>query len=114
MIGSYTERLTVPNEEINFWAIARASGVSLDFLDAHADLRRRIETLRSQQQTTPRAPAEAASSDDGTVVHTLTESLRHQRTTHHQRVQELKQTLAAAHSEILHLRRRLSERGLFD
>lgn len=107
-------RLIKDNEEINFRAVARAAGVSLDFLYAHADLRRRIETLRSQQQKTPRAPAEAASSDDGTVIHTLTESLRRQRTTHREQVQELEQRLAAAHGEILRLRRRLSERGLPD
>lgn len=107
-------RLIKDNEEINFRSVARAASVSLDFLYAHADLRRRIETLRSQQPRTPRAPAEAASSDDGTVIHTLTESLRRQRTTYREQVQELEQRLAAAHGEILRLRRRLSERGLPD
>ncbi|MDX3635650.1 DUF6262 family protein [Streptomyces europaeiscabiei] len=41
-------RLVKRGEEINFRAVARAAGVSLDFLYAHTDLRKRIETLRSQ------------------------------------------------------------------
>jgi uncharacterized small protein (DUF1192 family) len=40
--------------------------------------------------------------------------LRRQRTTYREQVQELEQRLAAAHGEILRLRRRLSERGLPD
>ncbi|MFF3691700.1 hypothetical protein [Streptomyces sp. NPDC002187] len=38
------------------------------------------------------------SADDGTVFHTLTEALRRERTVHRERVQELEQRLAAAHS----------------
>jgi hypothetical protein len=107
-------RLIKENEEITFRSVARAASVSLDFLYAHADLRRRIETLRSQKQSATPIPAETASSDEGTVIHTLTESLRRERATHRERVRELEQRLAAAHGEILRLQRRLGERGLGD
>ncbi|MFE7402233.1 DUF6262 family protein [Streptomyces sp. NPDC057557] len=60
-------RLIKENEEITFRSVARAAGVSLDFLYAHADLRRRIETLRSQEQSATRIPAETTSIDDGTA-----------------------------------------------
>ncbi|MGX1911933.1 DUF6262 family protein [Streptomyces phaeochromogenes] len=98
-------RLVKEGEEINFRAVARAAGVSLDFLYAHTDLRKRIETLRGQQRTENQSPPQAPSADDGTVIHTLTEALRRERTTHRERVQELEQRLAAAHGEILRLQR---------
>ncbi|MGN9796151.1 DUF6262 family protein [Streptomyces sp. OZ13] len=47
-------RLIKEGEEINFRAVARRAGVSLDFLYAHTDLRRRIETLHGQQRTADR------------------------------------------------------------
>ncbi|WP_329585467.1 DUF6262 family protein [Streptomyces sp. NBC_01362] len=49
-------KLIKEGEEINFRAVARRAGVSLDFLYAHTDLRKRIETLRGQQQTEDRPP----------------------------------------------------------
>ena len=104
-------RLIREGEEINFRAVARKAGVSLDFLYAHTDLRKRIETLRGQQRAEDRPPPQAPSTDDGTVIHALTEALRRERTTHRERVQELEQRLAAAHGEILRLQRRLRERG---
>ncbi|MGW2184095.1 DUF6262 family protein [Streptomyces sp. NPDC001732] len=107
-------RLIKENEKITFRSVARAASVSLDFLYTHADLRRRIEMLRSQEQSPTRIPAETASNHDGTVIHTLTESLRRERATHRERVRELEQRLAAAHGEILRLQRRLGERGIGD
>ncbi len=98
-------KLIKEREEINFRAVARAAGVSLDFLYAHTDLRKRIETLRGQQQTENQSPPQAPSADDGTVIHALTDALRRERTTHRERVQELEQRLAAAHGEILRLQR---------
>lgn len=56
-------RLVKDREEINFRAVARAAGVSLDFLYAHTDLRKRIETLRSRQRVV--AVGDAV---EGTVV----------------------------------------------
>jgi hypothetical protein len=98
-------RLVKEREEINFRAVARAAGVSLDFLYAHADLRKRIETLRGQQRAENQSPPQAPSADDGTVIHALTDALRRERATHRERVQELEQRLAAAHGEILRLQR---------
>lgn len=54
--------------EINFRSVARAGGVSLDFLYNHPDLRRRIETLRSQQQPMKSSTADAATNSNGTVI----------------------------------------------
>ncbi|MFF2132073.1 DUF6262 family protein [Streptomyces olivochromogenes] len=98
-------RLVKEGEEINFRAVARAAGVSLDFLYAHTDLRKRIEPLRGQQRTENQSPPQAPSADDGTVIHALTEALRRERATRRERVQELEQRLAAAHGEILRLQR---------
>jgi hypothetical protein len=103
-------RLVKERKEINFRAVARAAGVSLDFLYAHTDLRKRIETLRGQQRT-KQTPPQAPSADDGTVIHALTDALRRERTTHRERVQELEQRLAAAHGEILRLQRVIQSHG---
>lgn len=69
------------------------------------------ETLRGQQQAENQPPLQAPSADDGTVIHTLTEALRRERTTHRERVQELEQRLAAAHGEILRLHRVIQSHG---
>ncbi|MFE9890585.1 DUF6262 family protein [Streptomyces scopuliridis] len=98
-------RLVKEREEINFRAVARAAGVSLDFLYAHADLRKRIETLRGQQRSENQSPPQTPSADDGTVIHALTDALRRERATQRERVQELEQRLAAAHGEILRMQR---------
>ena len=42
-------------QEINFRSVARAAGVSLDFLYGNDDLRKRIEKLRNQQKARPAA-----------------------------------------------------------
>lgn len=68
-------------EEINFRAVARRASVSLDFVYAHTDLRKRIEILRGQQRTEDPPPPQAPSADDATVIHTLTETLCRERTT---------------------------------
>jgi len=98
-------KLVKQGEEINFRSVARAADVSLDFLYTHADLRKRIETLRGQQRAEERSPTQPPSADDGTVIHTLTEALRRERTAHRGRVQELEERLATAHGEILRLQR---------
>ncbi|MEW2625643.1 DUF6262 family protein [Streptomyces sp. NPDC048106] len=105
-------RLVKAGKEINFRDVARAAGVSLDFLYAHTDLRKRIETLRGQQRTKSRPLRQEPSANEGSVIHTLTEALRRERTAHRARVQELEQRLAAAHGEILRLQRQLREHGL--
>jgi hypothetical protein len=103
--------LVKDRQDINFRTVARAAGVSLDFLYSHSDLRQRIETLRDQQQiAAPEHPTKGA--DDGAVVHTLTQTLRRERADKRARIQELEQRLAAAHGELLHLRRVLQQHGI--
>jgi len=98
-------------EDINFRSVARAAGVSLDFLYSQPDLRERIETLRGQQN--PKTPARPdGATEAGSVIHTLTESLRRERSANRERVHDLEQRLAAAHGEILRLQRTLRENGL--
>jgi uncharacterized protein DUF6262 len=95
-------------EEINFRSVARAAGVSLDFLYGNDDLRKRIEKLRNQQKARP-VPAPA---DDNDIVHILTEKLRRERDTRRTTVSELEEQLAAAHGELLRLRRLLQQHGV--
>jgi hypothetical protein len=106
-------KLLKNREAINFRSVARAAGVSLDFLYSHPELRNRIETLRRQQNpATPARPADV--SGDGSVIRTLTESLRRERSANRERVNDLEKRLAAAHGEILRLRRQDAEHGLPD
>jgi hypothetical protein len=101
-------------EEINFRSVARAAGVSLDFLYGNGDLRKRIEKLRNQQKAS-RAPEPAPEhADDNDIVHilTLTEKLRRERDIRRTTVSELEEQLAAAHGELLRLRRLLNQHGV--
>ncbi len=97
-------KLIKANAEINFRAVAAAAGVSVDFLYRHRELRARIEHLRSRQQAKP-VPPPAAPEPAGaeTVVAALTAKLRQART----EVTDLKAQLAAAHGELLVMRRQL-------
>ena len=53
------QKLTRSGQQITFRGVAKAAGVSLEFLYNHPQLRSRIEHLRAQQQTTA-APARPA------------------------------------------------------
>jgi hypothetical protein len=101
-------RLLKDGDEITFRSVARAGSVSLDFLYAQPDLRSRIEGLRAQQQTA-RRPSRADPSRDGesenNVLRTLASQLKAERTARLEQVRELEAKLAAAHGEILRLRR---------
>jgi Family of unknown function (DUF6262) len=104
-------KLVKNQQEITFRAVARAGGVSLDFLYASAGLRRRIESLRAQQAT--RAPAQPAPSEtDTSVVNTLTARLREERATRRAATRDLEDRLAASHGEILRLRRLLQQHSI--
>jgi hypothetical protein len=108
-------RLVKDQQEITFRSIARAGGVSIDFLYANPDLRRRIDSLRSQQSTVARArpdPGAAPASAEGTLVQTLTAKLRDERTAYRAAVGEFEQQLAACHGEIIRLRRALQQHGI--
>lgn len=90
-------------EPVNFRAVASAAGVSVDFLYRHRELRARIEHLRARQQPTATAAAATPPRDDDNVVATLTARLREAR----RQNADLKAQLAAAHGELLALRRQL-------
>ncbi len=101
-------------KDINFRSVARAAGVSLDFLYARTELRQRIEKLRNQQaaRTASRAPEQPAAAEQDDIVHILTTKLRQERDTRRAAVSELERQLAAAHGELLRLRRLLHQHGV--
>ena len=106
-------QLVKNKQEINFRSVARTGGVSIDFLYASAGLRHRIESLRTQQAQGTSRPAQPETRDpDGSVVHVLTAKLREERAARRTIVQDLEQRLAAAHGELLRLRRVLQQHGL--
>jgi len=108
-------KLVKNQQEISFRAVARTGGVSLDFLYANADLRGRIEALRARQAAkAPAAPVGPGPShgDDGVVVDALTAKLREERAARLAAVRDLEDKLAAAHGEILRLRRVLQQHGI--
>ncbi len=93
-----------------FRGLAQAAGVSLDFLYRTPDIRRRVEQLRAQQQTTPPAPPDPPSPDQpSSVIRTLTLQLADLKLRHREEVNALKQALEIAHGQNLELRRRLGQ-----
>jgi Family of unknown function (DUF6262) len=104
-------KLVKDRQEINFRSVARAAGVSLDFLYGNDDLRQRIEKLRAQQSARP-APEPAPTTADHDIVHMLTTKLRQERDARRAAVSELEEQLAAAHGELLRLRRLLHQHGV--
>jgi hypothetical protein len=106
------QHLVKDQQQINFRSVARTANVSLDFLYAHPELRPRIESLRAQQAT--QTPGETSEPTDtaSTVTHALTVKLREERTARHTTVKQLEERLAAAHGELLRLRRLLQQHGI--
>jgi hypothetical protein len=86
-------------------AIARAAGVSTDFIYRHPDLRPQVEALR-QQHPAPAAPDTAAA--ESTLIRRLTQQLADERRKHRKETAELRAALETAHGELLTLRRQLS------
>jgi hypothetical protein len=98
-------------QPITFRGVARTADCSIDFLYGNAELRRRIEHLRSQQQARP-APAPTNGSSAGSnVIRALTAQLAELRRRHREEIDELRAALAAAHGENLQLRRQLGSRA---
>ena len=98
-------KLIKTNAQISFRAVANAGGVSTDFLYRHAELRARIEHLRSRQSVKP-APASDTGAGVGAntnVVAALTAKLRQACS----ETADLKAQLAVAHGQLLDLRRQL-------
>jgi hypothetical protein len=94
-------RLIKSGAPVNFRTVAAEAGVSLDFLYRTPQLRERVETLRAQQQPRPAPSSPKPTTPTNAVVATLTAKLRQAReeNTH------LRAQLAAAHGELLTLRR---------
>lgn len=102
--------LTKRGQPITFAGVATAAGVSKDFLYRSPELRGRIEQLRDQQDRSAPSPRRQqpapATSDISSVVRTLTLKLSQERAQHRHEVAELRAALAAAHGELLALKRR--------
>ncbi len=119
-------KLVKNHQEISFRAVARASGVSLDFLYASPDLRSRIESLRAQRASKAPAPTQGqAQAETGIartetgiartetgIVDVLTTRLREERAARLAAVRDLEERLAASHGELLRLRRILQQHGI--
>ncbi len=93
-------------EPVNFRAVARLADCSPDFLYRTPALRVRIQQLRSQPRPaatptdiTATVPANSA------VIRELAEQLADEKRRHREDVAELEAALAAAHGELLQLRR---------
>jgi hypothetical protein len=99
-------------QDISFRSVARAGGVSLDFLYGNDDLRTRIEKLRDQQKARPAPDPEPERADTSDIMHILTEKLRRERDTRRITVSQLEEQLAASHGELLRLRRLLQQHGI--
>jgi len=106
-------RALIKNKQgINFRSVARAAGVSLDFLYGNDDLRKRIGKLRDQQKSSPVPVPGPEAADGSDIVHILTEKLRSERDTRRSTVSQLEEQLAVAHGELLRLRRLLQQHGI--
>ena len=107
-------QLIKEKKDINFRSVARTAGVSLDFLYASTDLRQRVEKLRNQQAagTASRVLAQPAAAEQDDIVHILTTKLRQERDARRAVISELETQLAAAHGELLRLRRLLHQHGV--
>lgn len=96
-------------EPITFQSVQREAGVSHAFLYANADLRGRIERLRSQSR--PKSlPPEGAGSDN-TIIQALTSQITHLKKQHRDENAALRAALEQAHGENLELRRELTRLG---
>lgn len=98
-------------QPITFQAVAAAGRVSKDFLYRTPELRARITQLRNQQN--PKTPHLSAAATEGetqrqstsSIVKTLSTKLTAERVQHRRELNELRSALAAAHGEILTLKR---------
>ena len=93
-------------ESVNFRAVARLADCSPDFLYRTPVLRARIQQLRGQPRraaTTTDPPSTAPSTS--AVIRELAAQLTEEKRRHREDVAELEAALAAAHGELLELRR---------
>jgi hypothetical protein len=92
-------------EPVNFRAVARLAACSPDFLYRTPRLRDRIEQLRVQPRRAPAPEPSVASTSS--VVRELAARLADEKRRRREEVAALEVALAAAHGELLQLRRRL-------
>lgn len=90
-------------DPITFRGVATEAGCSPDFLYNSPTLRPRIEGLRASRQATSRAPEGAH--ETGSVQRTLTTQIANLKKQHRDEIEQLRTALAAAHGELLQLRR---------
>jgi hypothetical protein len=105
------EAMIARAEPITFRGLAKAAGVSIDFL-YRSRLRGRVEQLRAEQQRTPPAHAQPDPElneqlSQGNVVRALTAQITELKQRHRAETEHLRAALAAAHGENLELRRQL-------
>jgi hypothetical protein len=91
--------------------VARADGAASTSY-GNDDIRKRIEKLRNQQAASPAPGPTPKHAGDNDIVHILTEKLRRERDVRRTTVSELEEQLAAAHGELLRLRRLLQQHGI--
>ncbi|UXY17375.1 DUF6262 family protein [Streptomyces cynarae] len=98
---------------VSVTSIAKAAGVSTDFIYRHPVLRPQVEALRRARRdndptgATGHPDAEAAAS---TLVRRLTQQLATERRKHREEVTQLRTALETAHGDLLALRRQLADR----
>ena len=103
------QKLTRSGQQVTFRGVAKAAGVSLEFLYNHPQLRSRIEHLRAQQQTRPAQRRDIDPDQPSNVIAALTGQLTQLKRRHREQITELQHALEAAHGENLLLRRRLGQ-----
>lgn len=91
-------------QPIEFRALARIAGVSVNFLYNHHELRSRIQQLQDQHEHVER-PEPRVESSDSAILRSLTAKLRGERRRRLDEVALLREQLAAAHGELLRIRR---------
>ncbi|MER6075092.1 hypothetical protein ABT187_41075 [Streptomyces sp. NPDC001817] len=94
-------------------SIAKAVGVSTDFIYRHPVLRPQVEALRRARRDN--GPAEATAHPDAeaaasTLVRRLIQQLATERRTHREEVTQLRTALATAQGGLLPLRRQRADR----
>jgi len=98
---------------VTFRGLAKAAGVSVDFL-YRSPLRVRIEKLRAERESAPPAPRSVQGSATAThsnVVRALTAQIAELKQRHRAETEQLQAALAVAHGENLELRRQLGREG---
>lgn len=102
-------QLVKEGRPVTFKAVAEHAPCSTAFLYGHDELKRRITHLREQHARATRPAPPVDPDAPSSVVRTLTQQIAALKRRHRNEVAQLRQDLAAAHGEILALRRGLGE-----